>query len=64
MFMKKPNKNAPFDSRVLNNFKKQQPRFNYNKTEKVKIPGPGDYHDTKSNPWDKKTFNILFAGMS
>jgi len=30
--------------------------------KKVLIPGPGSYHDSNQNMWNKRTFNIHFTG--
>lgn len=35
-------------------------RFNY-KAQVKNNPGPGKYHDPNFNPWNKRTYNILFA---
>ncbi|CAD8090677.1 unnamed protein product [Paramecium sonneborni] len=41
-------------------FNCQEKRFQYEQKNNV-APGPGEYFDQKQNPWDKKTFNILFS---
>ncbi|CAD8179473.1 unnamed protein product [Paramecium pentaurelia] len=41
-------------------FNIQEKRFQY-ENSKNQSPGPGEYHDEKRNPWDKKTYNIQFS---
>jgi len=42
-------------------FNENNERFNYNKNDKMPVPGPGTYELSNLNEWDKKSFNILFV---
>ncbi|KAM3128072.1 hypothetical protein pb186bvf_019835 [Paramecium bursaria] len=57
-FRKERKEHPPFNAHVFIYTIKDK-RFNYD--VKNPVPGPGEYFDPKTNPWDKKTFNILFS---